>query len=198
MKTRSQTVGRNPPSQTELRLKALLEEYSSLRKESVSAIGYRIQIVTFTFAALAVIVAGLLTRNVPDLLAGIISLFVVPQIAKASLLMWLGEYHRSIRAGRYLREIEAKVNSLTEPATLAWESELALKKRHMSYPYVATAFVILGTGHLASALGIYLLSSLNQGVVNLKLTVGLVIYVALLEATFFGYFCHVWYRIRKP
>ncbi len=176
-------------------LKALLEEYSSLRKESVATIGYRVQILAFTFASLAVVIAGLLTRNLPDLLAGVLSLVVVPQIAKASLLMWLGEYHRSVRAGKYLRKIEEKINSIIGSGTLGWETDLANSKGHISYSYVVV--LILGISYVASALGIYLLSFNSQGTIRLKIFITLVICCSLWEATSLAYFFYKWDRIRK-
>jgi len=180
-----------------LQLRPLLEEYSSLRKECVAAIGYRVQVLAFTFASLSVVVAGLLTRNLPDLLSGILSLFVLPQIAKAALLMWLGEYNRSVRASRYLRKIEDKVNHIIELKTMGWETELAASKGHMSYAYVAVVLLILGIGYVASALGIFLLSFSKDGTLNPKTLVILLIYFAFIESISLAYFFYKWDRIRR-
>lgn len=182
---------------TDLQLKALLEEYSSLRRESLSAIGYRVQILAFTFASLAVVVAGLLTRNLPDVLTGIISLIVVPQIAKASVLMWLGEYHRSVRAGRYLRKVEEKINQIVGSNTLGWETTLATGTDRMSYPYVSVVSLLLGIGYVASVFGIFLLSFNSKGSLRPSVLVVLVICSALWEAISLAYLFFKWDKIRK-
>jgi hypothetical protein len=72
-----------------------------------------------------VIVAGLLTSKAPYYLVGFIAYFGVPQIAKSALLMWLGEYRRSARAGQALRSIEQRINSLVGEDTLSWERGLS-------------------------------------------------------------------------
>ena len=197
--TELDTRASNPEglSQTELAMRALLTEYSSLRSESVSAIGYRVQVITFTFASLSVIMAGLITRNLPDRLAGLLSLFVVPQIAKASLMMWLGEYNRSIRAGRYLRSIETKLNSLIGAEMVGWESQLVSGKQHMGYPYVATACVILGVGYVGSAMGVYLLAMTKTGPSVLAMII-LATYAVVWEVSFYRRFRSLWTKIRQP
>jgi hypothetical protein len=139
------------------RIIILLEEYKTVRAESLQSIQTRFQVVTFAFGALSVMIAGLFTSQaLSELLLGSIACFLVPQIAKVALLMWLGEYHRSARAGQYLRFIEGKINELVRgDYVLSWETSLVHgRSTHMTYPYVATALVVLLVSYVSLAFGI--------------------------------------------
>lgn len=159
-------VGTGTPS--DHRVQAMLTEYDLLRQESLAAIGHRLSILSFSFAALAVLTAGLLQRKVDDALAGVVALAFVPQFAKASLLVWLGEHARSQRAGRYLVGLERRVNAEVGGQALSWETSLAApapaggspdsRRLHMKYPYVAVVVLLLGVGWAAEGLGLYLLA----------------------------------------
>src|SRR4051794_36787633 len=141
-------------------LQALLTEYESLRQESLTAITNRISVMNFTFAALSVIVGTLLARQVPDLLGAGVAILVVPQCAKAGLLIWLGEYRRTIRASQWAAVVEEKVNAATRaPDTMEWERNLKRENRHMTYPYVAVVLLLIGVSYLATILGLYLLKA---------------------------------------
>ena len=177
------------------KLDALLAEYNTLRTESLAGIDNRYKIITFAFGALSVLLAGLLARKVPDMLAGILSLFVVPQIAKASLLMWLGEYNRSMRAGCYLINIEKNINAMLDSKLLDWESRLSSKKTHMGYPYIATIVFVLGGGYVASILGIYYIAFAD--VLHLAVISLLIIWVLAVEIFFILFFYGKWGDARK-
>ena len=151
-----------------LSVDALLKEYEYVRKESLDAIGHRLRIMNFSFAALSVLIAALLTRQVPDILAGAVGFVFIPQLAKASLLIWLGEHERSQRAGRYLVTIEHQINDLVGNQVMGWEGSLlgrpsprakAESWLHMRYPYVAVVALLLGVGWVSSALSLYFLGS---------------------------------------
>lgn len=151
----------------EQKVQAMLTEYDLLRQESLAAIGHRLSILSFSFAALAVLTAGLLQRQVDDTLAGVVALAFVPQFAKASLLVWLGEHARSQRAGRYLVGLERRVNTEVGGEALSWEASLTApapgdasdsRRLHMKYPYVAVVVLLLGVGWAAEGLGLYLLT----------------------------------------
>src|SRR5689334_12686725 len=89
------TPGDPPPPKHAKSIDAMLAEYASLRTESLTSITNRITVANFAFGAVAVIVAALLTDTTPDITKGAIAFLFVPQIAKAGLLIWLGEYERS-------------------------------------------------------------------------------------------------------
>jgi hypothetical protein len=94
----------------ELQLQAALAEYSSLRQESMTAITNRITIANFTFGALAVILAGLLAQSRPGPVIGWVAILFVPQVSKTGLLIWLGEYDRSQRAGKWIADLEVWID----------------------------------------------------------------------------------------
>ncbi len=154
----------------EARLTALLAEYELLRQESLDTLGHRLTVVNFTFASLSVVVAGLLTSDQPSWVLAAVAIVFVPQGAKAGLLIWLGEYARSQRAGRHLSELEVSINRLTGAPSgegMSWESQLTSRGTHMSLPYRATIAFTVGVGWVAAALGLSLffaaLSELSIG-----------------------------------
>ncbi len=147
-------------------LDAMLKQYETVRAESIAAIGNRLTVMNFTFAALSVMTAGLLTRQVSDALAGVIAIVFVPQFGKAGLLVWLGEHERSQRAGRYLRALEVRICAAVGQDTLGWETWLERQPAptgresslHMRYPYIAVVVLLVGVGWAGEALGVYLLA----------------------------------------
>ena len=179
---------------TQHALTALLAEHASLRQETVQAIANRIAVMNFTFGALAVVIAALLAGQVDRTIAGLIALLFVPQMAKAGLLIWLGEYHRSMRAGAWLAHVESQVNRLVaDPATLSWESSLIARSSHMDFPYVATAAFILGAGYLGSLLGVFdLAQALPAGAARIVGACAMLVYALTVEAVFARYFWRRW------
>lgn len=139
----------------------LMEEYRTLRQESLDTLGHRLTVVSFTFAALSVVVAGMLTApELPPWVIGTVGVVFVPQAAKAGLFIWLGEYQRSQRAGRHLAGIERRINALLDvddDTGLCWESALTSQGGHMSTPYIATIAFTLGAGWTGAGLGLYFL-----------------------------------------
>jgi hypothetical protein len=184
-----------PGDTTQYALTALLAEHASLRQESVQAIANRIAVMNFTFGALAVVIAALLAGAVDRTVAGLIALLFVPQMAKAGLLIWLGEYNRSMRAGAWLARIEAQVNRLIGgDDTLTWETSLISRSSHMDYPYVATAAFILGAGYLGSLLGVFYVTAAVPGGTGGHIggAVALLAYVAAIETAFARFFWRRW------
>lgn len=179
-------------------LDALLAEYGTLRQESLNAITNRITIMNFTFGALSIVLAGLLATRVPTILAGITALVFVPQVAKAALLIWLGEYNRSQRAGRWLQRLETRINKLVEADVIGWESEPAkprARRSHMDYPYKATVSLVIGAGYAGTIIGIYLLLGAAQEldtIWTILIFVAIVSYALILETIFLIYFMTRW------
>lgn len=138
-------------------VETLLVEYGSLREESLAALEHRMTATNFTFAALAVLIGAVISSGLGALVAGTVLVLVVPQLAKAGLLIWLGEYARSQRAGRHVAAIETRVNDLLGSEVLTWEGGLKSANVHMTYPYWAVASLLLGTGYVASFVGLVLL-----------------------------------------
>lgn len=185
-------------------LTAMLAEYETLRTEVLEAISHRVAIMNFTFAAMSVLLAGLLARKVSDPLAGLISLLAIPQFAHAGLVIWLGEYRRSQRASVWLSDLERRINALTGEDDLGWEGrsegESAERFDHMSFPYVATAALLLGAAYVAIALGGYLLFGQLEkllGSTHWYVVVSPVLaYSALTECTFLWFFRKKWRECR--
>ncbi|MGW7205326.1 hypothetical protein [Streptomyces sp. NPDC054837] len=183
-------------------LTALLAEYNSLRAESLQAISNRIQIMNFAFTSLAVVTAAMLTS---ELSRGILipaCLIFVPGAAKASLLIWLGEYHRSQRAGQGVAAVERRINSaLGQGELLGWESRLVSSGTHMGYPYIATAVFILSTGVLAESLGGYFLAEALAPepalLGNLAIGGAVFLYALVTEVIFLRFFLRRWRAIRS-
>lgn len=187
-------------------LDAMLAEYESLREESLASLTHRMTVMNFTFGGLAVLIAGLLTRKVSDALAGVVAVLFVPQVGKAALLIWLGEYARSRRAGRWLRSLERKINAHTKADAMGWETSLANSvdqpTQHMVYPYAAVVGLILGATYTASVLGIYLITTwlrTSQGDHRAALAAGAVSgAVVLVEGMFLLFFLKRWSACRAP
>ncbi|MBO0516335.1 hypothetical protein [Streptomyces beijiangensis] len=155
----------------------------------------------FAFTSLAVVMAAILSTSVSRVLVIPICMVFVPITAKASLLIWLGEYHRSQRAGRGVAKIETRINNhLGEPALFSWESGLSSSGTHMSYPYAATAAYMLSAGVLAHLVGIYFLGETvaRFGQTTTVLTVvGAGVYAIALELLFFRFFRSRWRAVRS-
>jgi hypothetical protein len=193
-------------ARVETTVTAMLAEYSTLRQELLESIGHRIQIMNFTFAAMSVMIAGLLTRHVPDILAGLISFLAVPQFAHAGLLIWLGEYRRTERASAWVAGLEKRINAeLGDKVLLRWESrseDASLSDfGHLVYPYVATSALLLGSAYVALVLGGYLLT---DGLEHLFKTHHwyiavwpLVLYALVTEGTYVWYYRRRWQEARQ-
>ncbi len=183
-----------------LRLQALLAEYDSLRRESLTSISNRIIIANFTFVALALILAALVTRTRPSAIVGIVSLFFVPQVAKTGLLIWLGEYDRSQRVGHWLKGVEQRINHILDREVMTWEGSLQHQGTHMGYPYLATVLLLLGAGWASSLLGLFMIhQAVSYAVVHHYLswiTAGLTSYVLIVELLFGWFFRNKWRHIR--
>jgi hypothetical protein len=184
----------------------MLAEYSTLRQELLESVGHRIQIMNFTFAAMSVMIAGLLTRHVSDVLAGLISFLAVPQFAHAGLLIWLGEYRRTVRASAWLAGLEKRINAeLGNKVLLHWESrseDASLSDfGHLVYPYVATSALLLGSAYVALVLGGYLLTDRLEHLFKTHhwyiADWPLVLYALVTEGVYVWYYRRRWREARR-
>ncbi len=141
-----------------LAVQAMLMEYNSLRQESLAAISNRVTIANFTFGAVAIILAALMTQAKPSALTAVVALVFVPQVSKVGLMIWLGEYNRSQRAGKWAAELEVRVSAtIGRDRVMAWESALLSNSIHMTYPYLSVVLLLLGVGWASSTIGATLL-----------------------------------------
>lgn len=170
---------------TEIQL--LLTEYDTLRQESLQAINNRIQIMNFGFTSLSVIIAGVLSSKISHWILAPVCLAFIPGAAKASVLILLGEYHRSQRAGRGVARIEEEVKRrVGDGGCLSWETGLNSRTSHMRYPYTATGFFILSIGYLSAVLGCYYIGSVSikPGWLTFFLIAFAVLYAVISEGWF--------------
>jgi biotin transporter BioY len=183
----------------DLQVQAALAEYESLRQESMASISNRVTVVNFTFGALAVIIAALLAQPEPGLLSGVIAVLFVPQLAKTGLLIWLGEYDRSQRAGRWIRDLEIRINTLVDNRSMSWESALLSKGTHMSYPYASTVLLLLGAGWASLVVGVAIvyanLSTGDPGWLGWAAVAGVVV-IVVAEVLFALFFRRKWREVR--
>lgn len=199
------------------RLTAGLAEYAALRQEVQSAITNRITIYSFSFGAIAVAASALVTTDLAPIPQGLLALLAIPLAAKASLLIWLGEYNRSQRVGSYLRTLEPKLQQLAQGEDVVgdvpgWETWLADRKqgkaaatslagqapgRHMSYPYLAVSFLLWGSGAISFASGVWVLSgqAARMGGWAWAATLSAMIVLGLLEVVYVVYYLRKLARI---
>lgn len=102
---------------------AALEEYKTLREESLSAVDRQQSIVRFGVALVGTLI-GLGIRAQYDTYVGSLVLTIfVPIVVYLILALWLGEVERSVRAGAVVAALECKLGlELAEPrVVLGWE-----------------------------------------------------------------------------
>jgi hypothetical protein len=180
----------------------MLHEYTSLRQESMGAINNRVTVANFTFGAIAVVLAALIAQRKPGVTTGAVAVLFVPQLAKVGLMIWLGEYNRSQRAGKWIAELEARINALVGAGkAMAWESTLLGTSVHMTYPYVSVVLLLLGSGWASIAVGT---SIILQGRGHLALAwpwwpvaLGSALVVLVAEILFIRMFRAKWGKIKR-
>ncbi len=138
----------------------MLEEYKTLRQESLDAMKNRNTILTFGLAAIGALFTGnflFYDSNVYvdyPFISSIMLILMIPAISSFLLLMWLGEYERSQRAGKFLVKLECKINLESSRGLLTWETHLRKNQSHMKYPYYATAMLLIGISGISVVLGL--------------------------------------------
>jgi hypothetical protein len=114
------------------RVSVALEEYRALRDEIVASLSMQQAVLSFSTLALGgLALAGFraLGTDGDDAVALVIFLLAVPVVSYVSLLIWLGEYARTTRAGRFLSELEHRINTWVGYETLTWEQFLRKRDR---------------------------------------------------------------------
>ena len=104
-----------------------IEEYKTLRAESIASMQMQQSILRFGSATLGIILAAGFNVWERKILAELVFLAFAPLATYLIIIIWTGEVARMFRAGAYLREIEKKINSQfpnMQPALL-WEQTLA-------------------------------------------------------------------------
>lgn len=139
------------------RVEILLAEYKTLRQESLNAMNNRNRILSFGLATIGAILAGSIvayTNNTHSPVSRFALIVMVPVISSFVLLMWFGEYKRMQRAGKFLSELEKRINKVARERLLTWETHLRKNQLHMKYPYYATVALLLMISLFSLVLGL--------------------------------------------
>lgn len=123
------------------KVEVLLAEYNTLRAESLHAIQNKLSVVTFGFAGLSLFVGSALTAELATATTLFILFGIVPTLAKAVSVIWLGEHRRMVRAGGGVAVIEAQINRLAGETLLGWEGWVRHEASSMTLPYWVTLSV---------------------------------------------------------
>ncbi len=135
----------------------LLEEYKTLRQESLTAMNNRNRVLSFGLAAIGAILTGSILaykENGRPIITILILIIIIPVVSNFILLMWLGEYERMQRAGKFLAKLEEKINEIAKDTLLTWETQLRGDQSHMKYPYYATVLLLIGISSISLVLGL--------------------------------------------
>ena len=106
-------------------IKILLEEYKTLRQESLGSIRLRVQIVSFGLAAIILLFGVPLSSRsgVNIILINIVYTFVIPLLCTIIVNIWLGELYRMERAGNFMYLQETRINMAINKYILLNENE---------------------------------------------------------------------------
>jgi hypothetical protein len=126
----------DPASREQRWLNTALEEYRSIRAESMAALQSHLATLRYGLAGIVVLI-GLALREHKEPLGWGIALTIVPILVLFVAIMWMGEYERMARAGRYLADFEARINGpfddRGEEAPMKWENWLRNKGPEKSH-----------------------------------------------------------------
>lgn len=166
----------------------LLKEYETLRQEILAAMSGRNSILSFGLATIgAIFTASLATQtgSTPSLLSSLILELAVPAISVFVLFIWLGEYQRMQRAGKFLVGLEKRINEIASKELLTWETVLRSKQSHMKYPYNTTVLLLTLISVLSQIIGFVTMgissSALQVTLIILGMLAHLVIYLNVIS-----------------
>ena len=125
----------------------VLEEYKTLRAESLTAMKNQQSILSFGTAAFGIMIAGGFNSWDKSFFPGIMFLVFCPIICHIVLVIWMGELTRMMRAGFYLTLIEKRINEAfkDKPDLLNWENWLRTQTKDGKTPQLKwNYFAIIG------------------------------------------------------
>lgn len=139
-----------------------IEEYRSVRQESLEALGRQQTIAQYGLAAVgATVGAALLSAQKTASVAAILLMGLIPLLAIFGAAMMAMEAQRVIRAGNHLRALERRVNATFQDGSrpLRWEAALEDGSHARVSGYgLAILVVVTTTAVLGPGLGGYLLA----------------------------------------
>lgn len=141
------------------RVSVALEEYRSLRAEIIASLSMQQTVLSFSTLALGgLALAGFreVGKSGDDALALVIFLLALPLVSYVSLLIWLGEYARTTRAGLFLSGLEQRINTWVGDDALTWEQFLRtpLRGRYPQYAWNVYAMFLFYAAVPVGALGV--------------------------------------------
>jgi hypothetical protein len=118
-------------------LSVAMEEYKTLRAESIESMKMQQSILQYGAATMGIIIIGGFNVWNNPFLPEIVFLFILPAVVYLVSIIWIGEVARMFRAGSFLSELEKKINSeFTEKGeVLSWESWLRKKQADGKTPH---------------------------------------------------------------
>jgi hypothetical protein len=136
----------------------MLKEYDTVRQEALTALTVRTAILGFGLATVAGVftaAVSILTRDSAQYktLASGLLVLVIPSVTLSVLCLWWGEYRRMQRAGKFLVELESRINKEEKRDLLGWEHQLV----HLTFPYLATFALLLVITALSMFTGMLML-----------------------------------------
>lgn len=158
----------------------ILEEWKSLRDESIRSMTHRNTIISFGIGALgALFFTGANFYNNPSLVSKFLSFgifyYLIPFLSVMTVVLWLGEAERMSRAGARMKSLEEKINNIYNDEVLGWETYLRKQRPkegeyfvrrlisntyQMWYPYIAVIVSFAGFFCCSVGIGIVLFYSL--------------------------------------
>ncbi len=91
-------------------LDTVIEEYKTLRAESLTAIQTQQAVIRYGLAIVGVLVATALNTWDKLVLSAAVFLVFLPIVCYLILMIWMGEVARMMRVGRYLYGLEKRIN----------------------------------------------------------------------------------------
>jgi hypothetical protein len=139
-------------------LEVVMEEYKTLREESLTSIQMQQSILSLGAATVGIALSGAFATWEKSPLPEYLFLFLVPTLIYLIVLVWLGEVGRMFRAGRFLSELEEKVNREFPKKDLALSWEMWLSRgewkgkipHHIIRFHYVSIFIIFMVAALAS------------------------------------------------
>ena len=138
-------------------IEVMIKEYETLREEILATMHVRSSILSFGLATIGAIITASIAVSVSGSyspLSNLMLILGVPAVSNFVLFMWLGEYQRMQRAGRFLVDLERRVNDKAEENLLTWETHLREQSRHLKYPYHTTVLLFMAISVISLVAGL--------------------------------------------
>ncbi len=148
-------------------LTASLEEYRSLREESLQAIDRQLRILGLGTTALGVVLGLGVKAGTGSATATVLLVFFSPLLALLVCILWLGEMERMVRAGAHIASLEHRISDAIDPSrpAMSWERSLRLNRsdrRRVLSVYRSIFGILFLTAAVAAVLGVIGLSTMKH------------------------------------